>query len=438
MSDQVDDGSPPVSTAGGSLPGMRIYEAVGAAVVGNILEWYDFAVYGFTALIIAKKFFPTEDDMGALLATFAAFGVGFVARPIGGVLVGRMGDVKGRKAALILTIVMMAVGTVGIGFIPSYASIGIAAPILLVICRLLQGFSTGGEWGGATAFIVEWAPANRRGFFGSFQQASVACGTLLGSGVAAVFNTLLSTAQMESWGWRLPFILGFLLLPVGLYMRRNIGETPAYRKAVEKATTTEVAPVHNGPLLAAKAFGFTVLWTVSYYIMLYYMPTFTQKFAGLGRTEALWSNTIALLLLMVTIPAMGLLSDRIGRKPLLLACCLAFAVLTYPLFSLMLSGATLVTVIIIQVIFDIMISLFSGPGPAAIAEIFPTRSRSTWMSTGYSLAVAIFGGFAPYISTWLIKTTGTPIAPTFYLIAAAVVSAVVILGLKETAHRDLR
>jgi MHS family proline/betaine transporter-like MFS transporter len=421
--------------AGAESPShMESWRAVSAAIAGNILEWYDFAIYGYVATIIARNFFPSGDEVGALLATFATFGIGFVARPLGGIIIGRMGDTKGRKAALLLTIFLMAIGTIGIGLIPSYNSIGVLAPLLLVVCRLMQGFAAGGEWGGATAFIVEWAPQNRRGFFGSFQQASVAGGLLIGSAVAAICSTLMSGEQMEAWGWRIPFLLGILLVPVGMYMRSDIQETPVFRKAKEISSEPETP----GWILAAKAFGFTILWTVSYYVILYYMPTFTEKYAGLSRTASLWSNTIGLLILVVAIPIMGLLSDRIGRKPLLIACCLAFAIFTYPLFSAMLSGISLGGMIVIQLIFGLMIAMFSGPGPAAIAEIFPTSTRSTWMSTGYSLATSIFGGFAPFIATWLISRTGSPISPTYYLIAAAIVSAIVIATLKETAHERLR
>jgi len=414
---------------------IQVRQAVGAAVIGNVLEWYDFAVYAYLAAIIGKNFFPSGDEVTQLLAAFAVFGVGFVVRPLGGIVIGWIGDHKGRKISLLLTIFFMAVATVLIGVIPSYATIGVAAPALIVLARLLQGFSAGGEWGGSTAFIVEWAPAERRGFIGSLQQSSVAAGFLLGSGITALTNTLLSAADVESWGWRIPFLLGGLILPVGIYMRRRVEETPAFRRTQQEAGPTDATPPL---LLAARAFGFTILWTVSYYIMLSYMPTFTQKYAHLGRAEALWSNTIGLLVLVAAVPLMGLLSDRYGRKPLLLACCLSFIILPYPLFLLMLSGAGLGTIIGIQILFGLMISLFSGPGPAAIAEIFPTKVRSTWMSTGYSLAVAIFGGFAPYIATWLIETTGSPIAPTYYLIAAAIVSTAVIFNLRETAHEALR
>jgi len=409
--------------------------AIAAAVVGNVLEWYDFAVYGYLATIIARRFFPASDELTGLLSAFAAFGVGFVVRPLGGVLIGRLADHRGRKAALVLTIVLMALGTVGIGLIPDYHSIGVLAPALLVACRLLQGFSAGGEWGGATAFIVEWAPAQRRGFFGSFQQASVAAGFLLGSGSAALVSTLLSSEQMDALGWRLPFLICVLLLPVGLYMRRNVEETPAYR-----AVQTRNAPIEApaGWRLAAKAFGFTVLWTVAYYIVLTYMPTFTQKYAGLTRTQALWSNTLCLVVLVLAIPVIGHLSDRVGRKPLLLACCAGFVLLPYPLFGAMVQSGAFATVLLVQIAFALTVALFSGPGPAAIAEMFPTESRTTWMSTGYSLAVAVFGGFAPYVATWLIGATGSPLSPTWYLIGAALVSTAVILALPETAHDALR
>jgi MHS family proline/betaine transporter-like MFS transporter len=415
--------------------------AVTAAVIGNVLEWYDFAVYGYVATIIAKHFFPPGDEVAALLATFAAFGLGFVARPLGGIVIGWIGDAKGRKAALIITIMLMAVGTVLIGLIPSYSTIGVLAPVLLVAARLMQGFSAGGEWGGSTAFIVEWAPERRRGFYGSFQQMSVVAGLLLGSGIAALLSTVLPAAAMEGWGWRVPFLIGGIIGPVGMYIRRNIDETPAYRSAMasETAVTARAAAgeVTSPFVLAARAFGFTILWTVAFYIFLAYMPTFTQRYVGLSRAAALWSNTAGLLLLMIAIPFFGLLSDRIGRKPLLLACCAAFIVLPYPLFVLMLGGASLGTVLLIQLLIGLAIALFSGAGPAAIAEIFPTRSRSLYMSTGYSLAVAIFGGFAPFVAQWLIGWTGSPISPVFYVVAAAIVSTIVIWQLQETAHEKL-
>ncbi len=413
-----------------------IRRAVAAAVVGNVLEWYDFAVYAYVAVYLAHKFFPAGDDVTALLSTFLAYGLGFVARPLGGIVIGRIGDTHGRKLALLITIGLMAAGTVLIGILPTYQSIGALAPALLVFARLLQGFSAGGEWGSSTAYIVEWAPKGQRGFYGSFQQMSVVAGLLLGSGIAALLTTIVSAEQMESWGWRVPFLLGALLGPVGMYMRRTIDETPAYKRAA--ATPSVAQHDSDSPLLlATKAFGFTIVWTVCFYVLLSYMPTYTQKFLKISAAEALWANTIGLVVLAIAIPIMGTLSDRVGRKPLLLGCCLAFIVLPYPTFAFLLSGASYGALVAVQILFALMISMFSGAGPAAIAEIFPTRTRSTWMTTGYALAVAIFGGFAPFISVWLINHFNSPLAHTFYLIAAALVSTAVIIGLRETAHEEL-
>ena len=247
---------------------------------------------------------------------------------------------------------------------------------------------------------------------------------------------MLPAQTVDDWAWRIPFLLGGLLGPVGLYMRRNIGETPAFARVAQE--TTPAATSDAPGWLAARAFGFTILWSVSYYIVLAYMPTFLQKHVMLGRSEALWATTAGLFALVTTIPLSGLLSDRLGRKPLLLAACVAFIVLPYPLFELMLVGASLGTIIAIQVALALGITLYSGPGPAAIAEIFPTKGRSTWMSTGYSLSVAMFGGFAPFVATWLIEETGSLLSPAYCVMAAAAASTFVVLRLEESADKPLR
>lgn len=409
---------------------------LGAAAIGNVLEYYDFTVYAYLAATIAKKFFPSEHEVAALLASFAAFGVGFLARPLGGAVIGRIGDKRGRKTALLVTIFGMAVGTVGIGLLPTFETIGIMAPVLLVAMRLVQGLAAGGEWGGATAFIIESAPDGRRGLFGGIGQASIAGSNLLGSVVVALVAASFTPQEMQDWAWRVPFLLGSVLLPLGVYMRRNLEETPAF-KAAQKIPT-RAHDLGSPVVLMAKAFGFTIIWTVSYYIMLSYMPTFTTKHAGLSQSQALWANATALVVLVAATPFFGWLSDKIGRKPLLLGCCLGFVVLPFPLFRVILADASFSTIVAIQIVFNLFIAAFSGAGPAALSELFPTQSRTTLMSTGYSLSVAIFGGFAPFIAIWLIGTTGSPISPTFYLIASGIVSGLVIWTFRETAHERLR
>ena len=414
---------------------IRRKKALGAAAFGNMLEWYDFAVYSYVAIIIARNFFPLNDDVAALLNTFAVFGVGFVIRPLGALVIGRIGDMKGRKVTLLLTIFLMAFGTAMIAFIPSYATIGVVAPLLLVLARLMQSFSVGGEFATSIAFIVEWAPENKRGYYGSFQQISTVSGLLLGSGVAAFLNTVIEPTAMDSWGWRIPFLLGGLIGLVGMYMRRNVDETPAFELA-QTQTSSPSTDMASPALLTLRAFGFALIWTVAFYIFLFYMPTFTQKYAGLTRAAALWSNTAGLLLLILVIPLMGILSDRIGRRPLLLSGCLLLFVLPYPLFNLMQSGAPFTVILLVQLLVAVTIALYAGPAPATMSEIFHTKNRSTYMSIGYALAT-LFGGFAPFVATWLISLTNSPVSPTFYVMAAAAISGIIVYTMRETAHTPL-
>ena len=343
------------------------------------MEWYDFGVFGFLAGSLALNFFPKDDPRTSLLNTFLIFGVGLVFRQSGGVVIGRMGDRRGRKPALVLTILLMAVGTVLIGVLPTYSSIGVMAPVLLLLARLLQGFSTCGEWGGATAFMAEWSMEGRRGLYTSFQQMSVAGGSLLGVGLAALLTSLLGADAINDWGWRIPFLLGGLFGPIGLWLRREVDETPPYRELADGKLADGGGDAAEASTFghAVKAFGFTVLWTVSFYVFLTYMPTYTRTQLHLTAAQSLWASTASLLALVVLVPLMGALSDRIGRKTLLLASCALCFIIPVPAFYVLTQGYGFVSVVLIQIIFSFAISLFSGPGPAAIAEIFPTRGRST-------------------------------------------------------------
>jgi len=417
-------------------PRMGRARAIGASIIGNALEWYDFTVYATLAAIIGKSFFPNTDDTVMLLSTFAVFGVGFVARPLGGLLIGLFGDRFGRKPALLFTVFMMAVGTGLIGILPTYATIGIAAPILLVCARLLQGFAAGGEWGGSASFLVEWAPPNKRGFYGSFHPASVFLGQLTGLGTTALLTMQLGTDVMADWGWRIPFLLGALIGPLGLLMRKKVDETPTFKRAMAEPVPVVAPDARPMWVTLVHAFCFVAVQSVVVYTFFSYFPTFMQKYLGLTASQALWSTTFANLVVLITCPIAGALSDRIGRKPLMLVHCFSFLLLTYPLMWLLLrNGASFPTVVAIQAFLAVLTGLFLGSFPAALVELFPTRKRLAGLGTAYNLASMVFGGFAPFIATWLIKVTGNPIAVSAYTIFAAVLSTIAVLLLRETAHK---
>ena len=415
-------------------------KAVTAGAIGNFVEWYDYSVYGFFATVIASQFFPSEDRVASLLATFAVFAVAFFMRPVGAFVFGHYGDTIGRRNTLAAAIIMMGVATLMIGVLPSYAQIGVLAPILLVFARLLQGFSAGGEWSGSAAFMVEYAPENKRGLYGSWQQVSIVAGLLVGSAMGGLLGTVLSEDALNAWGWRIPFILGMVVALVGLYLRLRVEDTPAFRIIEEKEEITE-APVKESFTAhwreSLTAIGFTVAWTVAYYILLTYMPTYVSETLGIPLTQALLSNAIGLVVLMALIPFTAALSDRIGRKPLLIAFSALIALLTYPLF-LLASTQVLAFIVLAQVLFGVIISLFSGPGPAALVEMFPTNVRYSALGVSYNIAVAAFGGTAPFIATYLISRTGSNFSPGFYLIAAAVVTLIVVSTMKETYREPLR
>ncbi|GAB6171022.1 MFS transporter [Paradesulfitobacterium aromaticivorans] len=415
-------------------------KAVSAGAVGNVMEWFDYGIYGTLAPIIASIFFPNNDPLASLLLTFVVFGVGFVMRPLGAVIFGYIGDKYGRKNALSLTILIMAFSTFSIGLIPSYATIGFVAPLLLTLARLLQGISTGGEWGGSTSFIVEYANDNRRGFYGSWQQVSTIGGLMLGSLTGLILTNVLAKEALHSWGWRLPFIFGIVLGIIGWYMRVKLEDTPAYQKVEESAEvvknpiTTAVRTNYKGII---QAMGMTVIWTVSFYILLTFMPSYINKILKLPLNQSLLSNFFSYILLVIFIPLMGHLSDRIGRKPLLLTSCIGFAIFTYPLFMFV-SDGSFMKLVIAQLVLGLFLSMFSGAGVAFIAEIFPTNVRYTTLSIGYNIITALLGGMAPFIATFLVAATKNNLAPSFYVIGAAIVSFIAILTLPETYNKPLK
>jgi len=414
-------------------------KAILTGVIGNVLEWYDFGVYGYFVSIISELFFPSSDPLSSLLLTFGVFGVGFVMRPVGSILFGIYGDRHGRRKALSAVIFLMAFSTLAIALLPTYAQVGIVAPILLVIIRLLQGLSAGGEWGGSTAYLVEYAPEGKRGWIGSWQQVSVGGGFLLGSLSAALITQILTHDELYAWGWRIPFALGILVGALGAYLRWRLTDTPAYiaieqHGEVAQAPFTEAVTKYWRETLTI--FGMTLHNTVAYYIPLVYMTSYIRNVGKLSASTSLWIGTTCITVFVILIPFWGALSDRVGRKPLMLVSCVGFIVLSYPLF-MMASSGNLALAFAAQLTMIVFLSFFSGACPAAYSELFPTRIRYTALSVGYNTAVAIFGGFAPFIATWLIQQTGNILSPAYYLIAAAMISFVVILRIRETAFSPL-
>ncbi len=394
-----------------------------AAVIGNALEWYDFVVYGFLTVIISRLFFPSDNEYTSLLLAMATFGVGFFMRPVGGILIGMYADRKGRKAALQLIILMMTISIAMIAFAPTYAAIGAAAPLLIVLARLLQGMATGGEFASATSFLVESAPPGRRGFYGSLQMVGQSVAALAGAAAGMLITQGLTPEQIDSWGWRLPFIFGLLIGPVGLWIRRHLNETEAF---VEASQSTE-APVglmtlwRNYRRSIAVSFGLVVSGTIMYYVVLIYMPTYAKTQLGIPLGEAFIAQVAGLLCLTIGTPFFGILSDRIGRRPVLMLACSLYFVLPYPLFSWLQADPGLFRLAVMQIVLCSAVAVGFGAISTALAEQFPVRMRSTGLALAYNFAVMLFGGFAQLIVTWLINVTGTPLAPAYYVMFGAVV-----------------
>ena len=422
-----------------ALPQANRKKAILTGIIGNVLEWYDFGVYGYFVSVISELFFPSSDPLSSLLLTFAVFGVGFVMRPLGSILFGIYGDRAGRRKALSAVIFLMALSTFAISILPTYAQVGILAPLLLVLIRLIQGLSAGGEWGGSTAYLVEYAETGTRGFIGSWQQVSVGGGFLLGSLSAALITQVLSHDQLYAWGWRIPFASGILVGILGGYLRWRLTDTPSYL-ALEEQGEVAKAPLKEAFTTYRSAtftiFGMTLHNTVAYYIPIVYMTNYIRTVGKLSASTSLWIGVACLSVFVVLVPIWGHVSDRVGRRPMMLLSCLGFIVLPDPLF-IMASSGDLMLAFAAQMTMIVFLSFFSGACPAAYSELFPTRVRYTALSVGYNSAVAIFGGFAPFIATWLIQATGNNLAPAFYLMAAALISFVVIWRIRETAFEPL-
>lgn len=414
--------------------------AVYAGSAGVVLEWFDYGLYGAFAPIISKIFFPRQDPVVSILLTLIVFGVGFVARPIGSIVFGYVGDKYGRKVSLSWTIFIMAAATFSIGLIPSYAAIGVAAPIILTLCRLVQGLSAGGEWGSATAFLVEYASENRRGFYGSFQQNLAVVGLMFGSLIGFFLTSSLPTEALYSWGWRVPFFMGIVLGYVGWYVRTKLDDTPSFVKIEESHEVQGnplAASLHKSNIVPIiQTMGLSLGWNAAFYIIMSFMSTYTNTFLKLPLKLALLASVFTSIFLIILMPMMGHLSDKIGRKPVLITACLGFIVTTYPVFEFM-SDGSFIKVLLGGFVLALFMAMFSGTAVAFIAEIFKTEVRTSSL-VGYNIMAALSGGMGPFFATYIIKVTGSNSSPAFYVIGLIIISLVTILTLPETYNKPLK
>lgn len=426
-----------VSVSTGPSASSQRSRAILAASVGQFFELYDFSIYGFFAVEIGRAFFPSSDPLTSLLGAFATYGVGFLMRPVGAIVVGAYGDRHGRRAALVLTVVLMAVATGLVALVPSYSQIGIWAPVALVLLRLCQGFSTGGEWGGAAAFLVEYAPEGRRGLVGSLHQVSTQIGNLVGFLFVAFLSYSLVPENFQSWGWRIAFLVGALLGPVGYYLRTRTAETPVFtqleaRRAAASSPLVEALRTYWQTMIAGICI--CAIAAASTQTFQIYLTQFARQQLHLNTTASLLITCASLAFAAVYILAIGSWSDRTGRKILVLASSAGFILFTYPLFALLAATPTLTTYLFVQFAGAVLYGLVFGVLPTLLAELFPTKVRYTGISISFSIAIMSFGGFTPFINTYLVEVTGNSVAPAFWVMAVAALSGVAMLATKDRTN----
>ncbi|MFJ5225733.1 glycine betaine/L-proline transporter ProP [Streptomyces sp. NPDC088400] len=427
-----------------------VKRAVKAASLGNAMEWFDFGIYSYLAVTIGHVFFPSGNPTVELLSSFATFAVAFLVRPLGGMFFGPMGDRLGRKKVLALTMIMMAIGTFAIGLIPSFATIGFWAPVLLIFFRLVQGFSTGGEYGGASTFIAEYAPDKRRGFFGSFLEFGTLAGYIGAAGLVTALTAALGSDAMEAWGWRVPFLVAGPLGLVGLYLRLRLDETPAFQKleadsaraseaadSVEITTKEDLSKIfrQHWPALIL-CIGLVGAYNITDYMLLSYMPTYLSNELDYSETHGLLILLAVMAFLMLIISQVGKLSDHFGRKPLLMSGMLGFLFLSLPAFLLIRQGS-IPAIVIGMLMLGLSLVCLLGTMSAALPALFPTEVRYGSLSVGYNLSASLFGGTTPLVITGLIDLTGSNLMPAYYAMAAALVGVIAVACMKETAQQPL-
>jgi len=407
-----------------------------AGSIGNFIEWYEFAVYGFLATVIAKNFFQLAGDTGltSLILTYASFAIAFFFRPLGAVLFGRIGDRLGRKPTLIIVLVLMTLATAAIGMVPVYASIGIAAPLIITGLRILQGLFAGGEYGGAVSLMTEFAPRGKRGLYGAWQSFTVALGLLSGAGVVALLSAILTPEALHEWGWRIPFFLALPMGVVALWLRVSMEETPSF---VQQQERPPVQRANRAATLKAifMGIGRVMVWSAAGYTYLVIMPTYLQSALHTGFNQALLIAVISNVGFALTIIPAGIASDRYGRRTVMVTATILLLILALPLLKILQAeSSTLAIKAVVVLIAGGLVGVLAGPGPAMLSEMFPTRVRYTGLGVAYSLSNALFSGCAGLIITGLIKETGNLDIPAYYVMATAVVSIAALMTLNKDDH----
>ncbi|MFB7111252.1 MFS transporter [Streptomyces sp. NPDC056190] len=418
-----------------------VRRAVKAAALGNAMEWFDFGVYSYIAVTLGKVFFPSGNPTAQLLSTFGAFAAAFLVRPFGGMVFGPLGDRIGRQKVLAFTMIMMAVGTFAIGLIPSYATIGVGAPLLLLVARLVQGFSTGGEYAGASTFIAEFAPDKRRGFLGSWLEFGTLAGYIGGAGLVTLMTALLSSDQMTSWGWRIPFLIAGPMGIIGLYLRMRLEETPAFAAEAEKCESNRPkVPLREMIVGQWKAMllcvGLVLVFNVTDYMLLSYMPSYLTSVLKYDETHGLVVVLGVMALMMIVQPFAGALTDRVGRRPVIAAGCAGFLFLSIPALLLIRQGS-LAAVGLGMAALGLLLVCFTAAMPSALPALFPTRVRYGSLSIGFNVSVSLFGGTTPLVVTALIGATGNLMMPAYYMMAASLIGGAAVWYMAESAGRPL-
>jgi MFS family permease len=431
------DQPPPSTTSTEDVPPDVLKKAVAASAIGNATEWFDYGIYAYGVTYISAAIFPGDTQQATLLALMT-FAVSFLVRPLGGLVWGPLGDRLGRKHVLAITILMMAGATLCVGLVPSYATIGFWAPVLMVLLRMVQGFSTGGEYGGAATFMAEYAPCRRRGFFGSFLEFGTLAGFSLGALLMLGFSLVLNDDQMHSWGWRLPFLVAAPLGLIGVYLRSRLEDTPIFRELEEAGEKEERAATqfkdligqYWGPIL--RLGGVVVALNVVNYTLLSYMPTYLEQSIGLSSTMSLMVPIIGMLAMMVFLPVAGGLSDRVGRKPLWWFSLVGLFIAGVPMFMLMGTNVTgaIIGFAVLGLLYVPQLATISATFPA----MFPTHVRYAGFAIAYNVSTSLFGGTAPAINEWLVGKTGDNLVPAYYMMAACVIGAIALIKVPETTR----